>query len=206
MSDKTRPVGASKAARRNSQAYRVRNQDVVVPDGYLAVGHIIGVHGLRGEVKVELYTDFPERFAPDASVFLGPDLEKVKITAVRLHKNHLLLHFAGVTDRTAAENLRDRWLFVDEDDAAELEEGEYWIHEIMGLQVTDETGRPLGVIVDVLSTGSNDVYVIRPPDGQSRRQEILLPALSDVLLTVDLAQGKMTVRLPEGLIDPESVD
>lgn len=200
------PSSASAKPSRPSQAYRVRNQEVVVPEGYLAVAHIVGVHGLRGEVKLELYTDFPARFEPGAKLMLGQELKRAKIASVRPHKNHLLVRFEGVTDRTAAEELRDRWLFIAEKDAAELDEGTYWIHDILGLNVVDESGALLGEIVDVLSTGANDVYVVRPSAGQNKGQEILVPAIADVILEVKLVEKQVLVRLPDGLIAPEIVD
>lgn len=179
----------------------MRNQPVMVPAGCIAVGHIIGVHGLRGEVKVELYTDFPERFVPGAVLMVGDDLDEETIEQVREHKSNLLVKFAGCTNRTDAEALRNRWLFVDEADAAQLEEGVYWIHDIIGLEVFTEQGEAVGRITDVLATGSNDVYVVAPIGAFNRGREVLLPALDDVILTVALEQGRMTVRLPDGLLD-----
>lgn len=179
----------------------MRNQPVVVPDGCIAVGHIVGVHGLRGEVKVEMYTDFPERFAPGAVLLVGEDLAEETIEQVREHKTHLLIKFAGVDNRTAAEDLRNLWIFVDEADAALLEEGTYWIHDIIGLEVVTDQGKPIGRVTDVLATGSNDVYVVAPQDDFNHGSEILLPALDDVILAVDLEQGRMTVHLPDGLLD-----
>ena len=203
MTDTTNSIHSAKNLRkpRTSQIYRIRNQQVVVPDGYLAVGHIIGVHGLHGELKVELYTDFPERFAAGVKIFLGSELEEVTIRQVRPHKGHLLLMLNGIDERTAAEALRGLWLFVDEADAIELEEGEYWIHDIIGLQVETDEGSVLGQVTDVLPTGANDVYIIRPAQGVNRDQEILLPAIADVILAVDVAAGTIQVRVPDGLID-----
>lgn len=206
MSEKSRATTSTRPPRRKQQVYRVRNQEVVVPDGYMAVGHIVGAHGLRGEVKVELYTDFPERFAPGETLLLGVDLTEVEIISVRPHKQNLLVYFDGVSDRTAAESLRNLWIFVPEADAAELADGVYWIHDIIGLRVLEEDGRELGVITDVLATGANDVYVVRHNAGQSPAQELLLPAIPDVVSAVDLAQGVMTVHLLPGLLDAESVD
>lgn len=202
QSRSTPPTRSSRAG----QAYRVRNQEVIVPEGYLAVAHIVGVHGLRGEVKLELYTDFPDRFEPGAKLFLGQELTRVKLVTVRPHKNHLLVRIEGVVDRTGADALRDRWLFIAEKDASELDEGVYWIHDILGLKVVDESGTLLGEIVDVLATGANDVYVVRPLAGRNKDQEILVPAIADVILEVKLAEGEVLVRLPDGLIEPENVD
>ena len=183
------------------QVYYLRNQQVVVPAGCIAVGHIVGVHGLRGEVKVELYTDFPERFAPGAVLLAGEDLVEETIEQVREHKTHLLVKFAGVDGRSAADELRNLWLFVDEADAAQLEEGAYWIHDIVGLDVFTAQGKLVGRITDVLETGANDVYVVAAAGDFNRGREVLLPAIDDVILAVDLPQKRMTVQLPDGLLD-----
>lgn len=179
----------------------LRNAEVLVPAGYLAVGRIIGVHGLRGELKVELHTDFPARFAPGVTVRAGTELKPLKIAQVRDHKGHLLLKCPQVTDRTAAEALRGTWLFVREEEAVALEEGAYWIHDIIGLTVETEEGTVLGEVTDVLATGANDVYALQPADGVNQGRELLIPALAEVILAVDLVRGVMTVRLPDGLLD-----
>jgi 16S rRNA processing protein RimM len=201
MPDQTRSNPSPKG-----QVYHIRNQKVVVPEGYLAVGQVIGVHGLRGEIKLDLYTDFPDRFAPGERLLMGVDLTEMELASVRPHQKFLLIRFQGVDDRAAAEALRGQWLFVDEDDAAELEEGAYWIHDLIGLQVVEESGAPLGIVVDVLVTGANDVYVVHPPAGQNRSRDILLPAIPEVIRTVDVPGGVMTVHLIDGLVDPEPVD
>lgn len=206
MPNSSRPTPSRKSSPRQGQVYSVRNQDVLVPDGCMAVGHIVGVHGLRGEVKVELYTDFPERFAPGVQLMMGVELTEVEIASVRAHQKFLLMRFDGVDDRTAAEKLRGLWLFVDEDDAAELEPGVFWIHDLIGLRVVDDRGAELGDLVDVLVTGANDVYVVRPPSDQRRSQDLLLPAIPEVIKAVDLDAGLMTVSLLEGLLAPEAVD
>ena len=105
MTDKPNPSRSPQRSRktRAGQVNRVRNQNVVVPTGYLAVGHIIGVHGLRGELKIELYTDFPERYAPGVTLFMGPELDEVEVRQVRPHKGHLLIMLDGINDRTTAE-------------------------------------------------------------------------------------------------------
>ena len=206
MPNSSRPTPSRKSSPRNGKVYSVRNQDVLVPDGCMAVGHIVGVHGLRGEVKVELYTDFPDRFAPGVQLMMGVELTEVEIASVRAHQKFLLMRFDGVDDRTAAEKLRGLWLFVDEDDAAELEPGVFWIHDLIGLRVVDDRGAELGDLVDVLVTGANDVYVVRPPSDQRRSQDLLLPAIPEVIKAVDLDAGLMTVSLLEGLLAPEAVD
>lgn len=206
MPEFARPMPSKKSSQRQGQFYRVRNQDVLVPDGCMAVGHIVGVHGLRGEVKVDLYTDYPERFAPGEQLMLGADLVEVEIAAVRPHKEFLLIRFEGIEDRNAADQLRGLWLFIDENLAAELEEGAYWIHDLIGLRVVGEDAVELGELVDVLITGANDVYVVRLAAGVQRQQELLLPAIPEVIKAVDLDKGVMIVRLLDGLLEPETAD
>lgn len=172
-----------------------------MPEGHLAVGRIVAPHGLRGEVKVQLHTDFPERFAPGQTVLLGQDLEPVEVTASRPHKGHMLVRFHGVEDRTDAEVLRGEWLFIPEEAAMELEEGVYYIHQLLGLEVRTEEGRVLGQITDVLVTGANDVYVVQPAAGVNRGREVLIPAIAQVVRHVDIQARVLTVHLLPGLID-----
>lgn len=171
------------------------------PEGYWIVGRIIGVHGLRGELKIELYTDHPERFAPGITLFAGDTEHTVTVRSARPHKGHMLLTLEGVTDRTQAESMRGLWLYVAEKDAFELEEDEYWVHDILGLQVRTEEGRVLGEVVDVIFTGANDVYVVDSADPAIPSGEVLLPAIADVIRSIDLEQGVMVVHLLPGLLD-----
>ena len=184
-----------------ANVYYVRNQAVVVPPGYLAVGQIVGAHGLSGELKIEAYSDFPDRFVPGVTLYLGEDLEEVKVATVRPHKTNLLVNLEEVGDRNEAEEVRGLWLYVPEAEAAELEEGQYWIHDIIGLQVVTLDGMQLGKITDVMATGANDVYVVRPAGDMNGGRDILLPAIADVVEQVDIPNGIMVVRLLEGLID-----
>ncbi len=179
----------------------MRNQAVVVPPGYLAVGQIVGAHGLNGELKVEAYSDFPDRFAPGALLFLGEDLEEVHVATVRPHKTNLLVTLEEIGGRNEAEEVRSLWLYVPETEAGELEEGQYWIHDIIGLQVVTVDGLPVGKITDILVTGANDVYVVRPVGDINGGRDVLLPAIADVIEQVDIPNGIMVVRLLEGLID-----
>jgi 16S rRNA processing protein RimM len=150
-------------------------------------------------VKVELHTDFPERFAPDVVVYLGEDLEKVTISSARPHQGQMLLTFHGIDSRTAADALRNVWVFIPEEEAVDLEEDTYFVHDIIGLAVQTTGGKLLGTVEQVLFTGANDVYVVETPD--EPRREILLPAIADVIKQVDLENGILTVELLPGLID-----
>jgi 16S rRNA processing protein RimM len=178
-----------------------QNRFVEAPAGYLAVGYVVGVHGLLGEVKVELYTDFPERFTPGTQLFLGETLKKCKVVTVRPHKHSLLLRLNGVNRREQADELRGQWLFVAEEDAIALDADTYFVHEIVGLEVVTSAGRALGTISEVIFTGANEVYVVEPAPGVNRGKELLLPAIQDVIRQVDLEENRMTVELLPGLLE-----
>jgi 16S rRNA processing protein RimM len=177
---------------------------------YLAIGRISAAHGIRGEVKVEVLTDFPERFKPGAHTFLGvgtddQEARSARIVAARPHKGGLLVKLDIVPDRNAAELLRDQYLLIPEAEAMPLGEHENYLHDLIGLQVETADGQPLGTLTEILITKANDVYVVDGPGG-----EILLPALRDVVLRVDLPTRRMIVALPAGLLagaapDAESV-
>lgn len=183
-----------------NQTYYHRNEAVVVPAGYLAVGRITTAHGIRGEVRVELHTDFPERFAPEVTLYVGEALVETTIMYARPHKQQLLVKLVDVDSRDDAEALRGQWLFIPEDEAVELEPDTYWVHDIIGLYVYTEAGQPLGVISEVLFTGANEVYVIQRADTGA---ELLLPAIADVVQNVELDHKRMTVRLLPGMLDEE---
>lgn len=159
--------------------------------GLLLVGRILGVHGLRGELKVEPLTDFPQRFQPGSELLL--DGEPVRVQRSRSERNFVYVILADVTSRQAAEALVGRSFYVPEG-STPLGEGQYYHHDIIGLSVRDETGRRLGEVVEILVTGANDVYVVR-----GERGELLLPAIDDVVKRVDLQSGEMVVELMQGL-------
>lgn len=166
--------------------------------GYLTVGRIVGAHGVGGEVKVALLTDYPERFRAGARLFLESETGAipVEIASARPHKGMMLVKLAPVADRSAAESLRGRRLLIPEDQAMPLGEHENYAHDLIGLSVETPEGDILGELTEILFTPANDVYVVSGPLG-----EVLLPALRDVVRHVDLHQGKMIVQLPEGLRD-----
>jgi len=167
---------------------------------YLAVGRVLRPHGLRGELRVEIITDYPERLRQHVFFYLAsPDSPEVvrryPVEGVRQHKGVLLLKLGGCDDRDAAEGLRGMLVQVPLEDAVPLEEGEYYHFQLMGLRVETEDGQWLGQLVEVLSTGANDVYIVRGPRG-----ELLLPAVDDVVRELDLASKRMVVRLMRGML------
>lgn len=157
--------------------------------GFVAVGRIISVRGVSGEVLVEPLTDFPDRFRPGSRLWLEGRPVDVEASAPR--RGRLGVKLAGVDSRERAEALRGRLLEVPESGLWELEPGTYYRFQLLGMTVVDRDGRPLGVLADILETGANDVYVVNGEAG-----ELLVPAVDDVVLEVDVASRRMVVDLP----------
>ena len=166
---------------------------------FIAIGRILRPHGVRGEVLVEVITDFPERFDVLEVAYLGYDnwhAVPYRVRTRRRHRAGVLLSFAGHPDRTSVEVLRDMFVQIPIEEAQPLPEGSYYAHELMGLDVITTEGEELGRISDDLFTAANDVYVV-----QGTRGEILLPAIHQVIKEIDLAAGRMIVELIPGLLE-----
>ncbi len=165
-----------------------------MPPERLLVGRIVGTWGRRGALKVQVLSSFPERFTPGITLLVGPDLQPHAVQEVRWLKGSLLLKLAGVDDLSRAEELVGLELWVPFEARHPLGADEYYLFEILGLQVFAEDGRYLGDVEEVLETPSNDVYVVR---GEGR--EYLLPATKEVVRKIDRERGLMVVRLLPGL-------
>ena len=157
-----------------------------------AVAKILTPHGVRGEVKLLPLTDFPHRFAQTEYLLLA-DRTKLYLESVRMQKNAILVKFRGLDTPEDWSPLRNKELFVTEDELMPLPAGQYYIHQIVGLEVVDEQEQILGRVTDVLQTGSNDVYVVKTTDGK----ELLLAAIDSVVKEIDIAAGRMRVVVPE---------
>ena len=172
----------------------------------MAVGQIIGVHGVRGEVKATVLTDDPDRFDLLTRVLVGPDgAEPVPygLEGYRFHQKWVLIKLEGIDDRARAETLRDQLIQVPLEEAIPLTAGEYYEHQIVGLEVWTADGRNLGEVVEILYSAAHEVYVVRGADAQSSKgglREVLIPAIASVVLSVDLEAGRLVVELPEGLL------
>jgi 16S rRNA processing protein RimM len=170
------------------------------PDGepvYLVVGFLRRAHGLRGEIIMDLHTDFPERFQGGRKLFVGDDRRPMTLASARPHAKGMLVKFKGIETSEEAGQLRNQWVYVKSSDLPSLPEGKIYQHELLGFQVVEEDGKPLGELVEIIETGANNVYVVRNESGK----EILLPAISSVILGTDPARRLMRVHLLEGLID-----
>lgn len=169
----------------------------------MVVGRVLRPHGLRGELVVQVLSDAPERFAPGTAVAAGdPEsggpLRPLEVSSARLHQGRMLLRFAGVEDREAAEPLRGSLLTIPMEAARELGAGEYWRHQLVGLAVVDSEGNDRGVVSEVLPGAAHDLLEVRRPDGVT----VLVPAVA-ALVEVELEAGRVVVRALPGLLDPE---
>lgn len=159
------------------------------------VGKIIGVHGIKGQVKVEVLTDNPTRFEKGSLLWCEKKSCFLTVETAGSHKGILLVKFAEVENRDMAETLSPSYLQVDKKDAAPLPEGVYYYFQIEGLEVYTE-GQYFGKILSVQATGANDIYNVKMENGKI----IAIPALDSVINNIDLDSGKMEVTIPEGLL------
>lgn len=164
----------------------------------LKVGVITTTHGVRGEVKVYPTTDEPERFLELDYVLLdtGRELRKLEIKNVKFFKNLVILKFKGVDNINDIEKYKGRDLWIPRKEGQELEEDEYYIADLLGMSVVLEDGQEFGTLKDVMETGANDVYII----DSAEHGEVLLPAIKECILDVDLEKNVMTIHLMKGLI------
>ena len=156
----------------------------------LAIGVIIAPHGTRGDVRMQIWTHFPEHLASIGEVFLGDEERPRRLRRVGASRGHATLSIQGITSRDAAEELRGTVVRIDRSQAVPLEEGEFYHFELIGLNVETEAGESLGTVAEIIETGANDVYVVENAEGK----ETLIPALKAVVPVIDLEAGKMIVR------------
>jgi 16S rRNA processing protein RimM len=162
-------------------------------DDDVVVGRIVGAWGLRGEVKVQSHTDNPERLSAGSRVYLSKRPAMIERSAGT--KAGLRLKLDLASDRTQAEELRGLLLTVPRTEVAPLPDGSYYHFQIIDMDVVSEDGELMGKVAEILTTGSNDVYVVRA----SGSKDILVPAIAGVVLKIDLDQNEMVVRIPQGL-------
>ncbi|CAM3944620.1 ribosome maturation factor RimM [Paenibacillus alkaliterrae] len=170
---------------------------------WFTVGKIVNTHGIRGELKVLSQTDFADvRFAAGSKLLMlneeSGDSMEVKVISSRSHKNVYIVKLEGFNDINLVEKYKGWVLKVSEAELVPLDEGEYYYHEIIGCRVLTEEGEELGVISEILSPGANDVWVVDRPKGAGK--QLLLPVIDDVLISVNIKEKLVTVRLMEGLI------
>lgn len=165
----------------------------------LQVGVITQTHGIRGEVKVFPTTDDVNRFKKLKDVMLDTGKERLtmEIESVKFFKQYVILKFRGYDSINDIEKYKRAKLLVTRDKAVKLKKDEYFIADLIGLKVVTEDGESFGTLKDVLATGANDVYVVERPDAS----EVLLPAIKECILNVDMEQGCISVHIMDGLLD-----
>lgn len=163
----------------------------------LQVGVITSTHGVRGEVKVFPTTDDNARFKKlkDCYVEYKNEMLPIKVQGAKFFKNMVILKFDGIDNINDVEKYKQCKLYVDREHAVALEENEYFMTDLIGLQVQKEDGTALGTLTEIIPTGANDVYVVTGKE----KKEWLLPAIMECILNVDMEHGKMTVRLMKGM-------
>ena len=164
----------------------------------LQVGVITTTHGIRGEVKVYPTTDDVHRFEELESVLLdtGKEYRELKIKSVKYFKQYAILKFKGIDNINDFEKYKGKSLFVTRENAQPLKEDEYYIADLIGMEVYLEDGSHFGTLKDVMETGANDVDIIKTEEGK----EVLIPAIYECILDVDVEAGKMKIHLLDGLV------
>ena len=162
----------------------------------ITIGEVSKPHKRDGAVKVHILSDFPERFLDLKRVFLEkePEIKRVFVEAVNLQKNFVIIKFKEVNTLDEAKKLMGFYLKLPMKEAVQLPKGHYYLHQLLGIDVFTDTDEYLGQLVEIITTGSNDIYMV-----QRDNHEILLPAIHQVVKTIDLDQGRMVVHLLEGL-------
>lgn len=165
---------------------------------YLEIGQIVNTFGVKGMVKVKPFTDDINRFDKLKKVYIKSNniKQKYEIEQVKYHKDMVLIKLKGIENLEQADLLRNSYLMINREEEKPLEEGNYYIVDMIGLEVYTEKGKNLGKLEDIFNTGSNDIYVVKNDLGK----QILLPAISDVIKQIDLENKKIIVHLIPGLV------
>jgi 16S rRNA processing protein RimM len=171
---------------------------------YYVVGKIVNTHGVRGEVRVISKTDFPEeRYKKGNKLYFQPEhsqeMLELIVSSHRQHKQFDLLTFKGYESLNEVEFLKGGILKVSEDQLQELDDDEFYYHEIIGCEVISEEGEIIGKVEEILSPGANDVWVIQRPKGK----DVLIPYIEDVVKEVNVSKKQVTIHVMKGLIDDE---
>lgn len=163
---------------------------------FLAVGKLRRPHGVRGEMLMDVLTDFPERLAPGVRVLVGEDHKPFVLRSSRRQMEALLVAFQGYDTPETVGSLRNLMVYVRADEIPRLEEGEYYQHELIGMQVVDEDGATVGMITEIIETAAHDIFVVQTVD----QREALIPMTDQFILKIDVQKGEMQVRPIPGLL------
>lgn len=161
-------------------------------DKEIVIGKIVAPHGVRGDIRIMPLTDRPEQFL-NLSYLLLEDGRQLTVKAARFHKRMVLVSTKEITTMNDAELLRDKKILIRAEDLPPLEEGRFYVADLIGLPVFDEEGKQLGTFKDSITTGSNDVYIVAVPGGK----DLLIPALKIYVQEINLQEKRIVVKLPE---------
>lgn len=165
----------------------------------LEVGKIVNTHGLRGEVKVVAWTDSPDDFEKIKTVYIKMKSEQIslKIKSIKYQKNNLIIKFDEFNDINEVLPYKNAVLYADREELGPLDEGVYYIVDLIGLDVITDDGEKVGVICDVFNAGASDIYDVK----REGKKNLLLPVIDEVVKEVDLENGRVVVNIMEGLDD-----
>lgn len=161
-------------------------------DKEIVIGKIVAPHGVRGDIRIMPLTDRPEQFL-NLSYLLLEDGRQLTVKAARFHKRMVLVSTKEITTMNDAELLRDKKILIRAENLPPLEEGRFYVADLIGLPVFDEEGKQLGTFKDSITTGSNDVYIVAVPGGK----DLLVPALKIYVREINLQEKRIVVKLPE---------
>lgn len=166
---------------------------------FIAVGRVTRAHGVHGEVAVLPLSQVEGRFVRGSRLLAGPEHRPITVASERPHRNRLLVTFEEIADRTEAERLAGSYLFVPATEVGPPPPGEFWPHQLVGADVRTDRGRALGRVAEIVHGPANDLWVARTEDGA----EVLIPALKDVVVSVDVDERRVVVAEIPGLTVPE---
>jgi len=164
---------------------------------FVLIGKFRRPHGIRGEIRMTVLTDFPELISPGQVIYAGERYSSYTVREIRWHGGDMLVSLKELPDRTAVEIFRNVMVYMKSEDMPELPEGDYFIHQLVGMEVITDQGEKLGILKEILITGANDVYLVESPEGK----ELLLPAIEDVVLDINQDSGQILVHIIPGLLD-----
>ena len=176
---------------------KMKGMDMIMEKRFLECGKIVGEHGLRGEVKLLPWSSDIGELCEFETLFMDNGEKELLIDRARIQKNVILLKIAGIDTIEQAQAMRGKLIYIDRDQDS-LEDGQFYIQDILGISVVDvDTEEVYGILDDVTETGANDVYYIKCPDGSTK----LIPAIPDVVIEINLEDNKMSIRPLKGLFD-----
>jgi 16S rRNA processing protein RimM len=164
---------------------------------FVIIGKFRKPHGIRGEIRMTVLTDFTDLLKTDLTIYVGDRHKPYTIKSLRWHGGDLLVSLVELPDRTAVEIFRNIMVYMKAEDTPELTKGDYYLHQLVGLEVITDQDQKLGTIKEIILTGANDVYLVDTSSGK----DILLPAIDEVVLEINQEEGYVLVHIIPGLLD-----